>query len=1332
MIEPANPTPTLADVTGATAALAGYDYQLDVSILAALRIIFVTKSASRITLEPANADDIEVALEDDDPGYIETQARLGVATRLIMQVKLRGGDPWSLAAFERLLKHGKRRTPAKDHLVDPDVRYLLVTNADVSGAARNLLVEDFEERPGQDDFPASLREILPDEPDGRVAIYATLTPRLLEYEIEHILTAILRVPKDRQGPCLVALREEAKARMRGTRPGVWAYNDLLGTIRGHGGFLASVAELDAFVEPTNFPDMILQLERKSAVVIAGSSGTGKTLAARALCDQGRKRNGALDVVVVNPNNDPSSIRQIVQTGPKLFYIEDPWGQNSLRIGSETWTEQLPRMLRDAHPDNQFVVTSRSDMLRGAQAVDGLAPWSIELEADRYLNGRFAQIYDKRMDLLPPDLQSKALSFRPNVLGSLEKPLELDLFFANILSGREENENDSEWLHRLIGLAHRDAVESVVDRYLTHADKTGHSAVIWGVLAARGSIDRTQLVALLRSLRFVTPDLANGLDKFIDIMIAARHLRQPTTSVAFAHPSVRAGFEKHLKHDWFRYEPAFAAVLGALTTLSQPHADWGMETAARLIDEGRRLGAGAEGGAFSFDVPDAAQSRIDSWLEAALVDPDADTDFSKLLQLASDVGSEKSNPSELARWLLTSVQRGAAYFIDGWEAPNFPDDWYDRISLDPSSFPIAERFVRDQLPHENGSYGTGFPVALDRIAPGLHGAYLHAARQLVGMGHGSNIEAVVTGALRDLPAFKTVFEEALDDLTCDDAERAENAERWRVIDDGECDYAYGEYYTSDPHDEGYASGAIAEFYIEAVRGAGDWKELERNNRAATFGHYWARAIRDTDDADPPSPEELAAMFAAAQAGGHEDGAWDALRNHWHPDFREMLKRAISAGIMDRSDSRAAMACAISVDQTLLAESFDSSPTPVSRIAFLCDLIGARNRYSRNQKAGLPHLIEALDLPYREIGWRLLRGASRVAPLGPQAVEILRQAAITAPPRILTEIVPLLMEAGNTPAEPIRRWLKETADKDLAEAAATAAVVVEDTEAIMLALQHPRANARVVALEFLVARTNPPFPANILALSTDAGYRVRRALVLALTAKPHLAHFSVLLRMTGDTWSDADPSHNEADSYPIARAAVAALAAYAPLSDQLGDQLIKLATTTSDRALSQKCVQVAACYGSLAIRMKIRAMVGDRERGCLRLDALDALVFADTMEPEVLKPFTAERIMRLGPAPAASATVLACVHAPLEVAIALCERMAHSNSDRSLAVLGAYFLHDRDPGAAHMILELLAEGHPARQLFADEDELLPASVLDGLGDIKRQRWVQKWLSKRIAKA
>jgi len=477
--------------------------------------------------------------------------------------------------------------------------------------------------------------------------------------------------------------------------------------------------------------------------------------------------------------------------------------------------------------------------------------------------------------------------------------------------------------------------------------------------------------------------------------------------------------------------------------------------------------------------------------------------------------------------------------------------------------------------------------------------------------------------------------------------------------------------------------------------------------------------------------LRAMLAAAQADGHEDEAWDALYKHWHPDFRDKLKQALCNGIPAQNGRCAAMACAISVDRTLLAEAFDGLPTSASRIAFLCDLISAHSYYSPIRKAGWRRAIKALDPFFRKIGRALFYGTSSAAPLSSQVVEILQQAAETAPPRILSKILPILIEAGEAPADPIRRWLKETTDKDLAEAAASAAVAIEDEEAIAMALQHPRANARAVALEFLAGRTNAPFPADILALSIDPGRRVRQALVRALMAKPHLKHLHVLLRLTNDTWSDADPSHNEPDSFPIARAGVKALATYAPLPDQISDQLIKVATSTPDRELSQECLGVAACHGSPAIRKNIHAMVNDRDQGRLRLDALNALVFAETIEPELLAPFAAERIMNLSAALATSAVVLVCHHASLETAIALCERMAHSNADRSLAVLGAYVLHDRDPRAAQEILDLLAEGHPARRLFTVEEKLMPASVLDGLGDIKRKRWVHRWLSDRIAK-
>jgi hypothetical protein len=93
------------------------------------------------------------------------------ANKLVVQVKFRGGEPWSIEDFDGLLKHGERRTPAKHHLDDMGAHFLLVTNADAKGAARNLLVSDFEEQSDPSEFPRSLKKTLPNNPEGRVAIW---------------------------------------------------------------------------------------------------------------------------------------------------------------------------------------------------------------------------------------------------------------------------------------------------------------------------------------------------------------------------------------------------------------------------------------------------------------------------------------------------------------------------------------------------------------------------------------------------------------------------------------------------------------------------------------------------------------------------------------------------------------------------------------------------------------------------------------------------------------------------------------------------------------------------------------------------------------------------------------------------------------------------------------------------------------------------------------------------------------------------------------------------------------------------------------------------------
>lgn len=74
----------------------------------------------------------------------------------------------------------------------------------------------------------------------------------------------------------------------------------------------------------------------------------------------------------------------------------------------------------------------------------------------------------------------------------------------------------------------------------------------------------------------------------------------------------------------------------------------------------------------FEIDGVSQSLIDGWLDERLLDPRSK--FAPLLELASEVGSDASIPSRVARWLLKGRQRGASGFIHMEKA--------DRVGLEP--------------------------------------------------------------------------------------------------------------------------------------------------------------------------------------------------------------------------------------------------------------------------------------------------------------------------------------------------------------------------------------------------------------------------------------------------------------------------------------------------------------------------------------------------------------------------------------------------------------------------------------------------------------------------
>lgn len=250
-------------------ALAGYDYQVDVSVWLALELVLVSGMTDEMTLEPATQEDLEADLADNVNGRIVNRVPLDGYT-LIVQAKRKGGDAWTPATLKTLLKHGSdTRAPAAKRLKDEKNRYLLVTSAGLNGDARNLKVRKAGNWPGGQSVPEAIVKALDFDVAGRLAVIANEDEERLEGDIDRLLTQGCRVPRTRLEDCKKALRDEARTRIKGAGYGRWTLADLEAVIRHHDGYLASSPELEHFVHPTNWSDFRAAMTTKSAAIIVG-------------------------------------------------------------------------------------------------------------------------------------------------------------------------------------------------------------------------------------------------------------------------------------------------------------------------------------------------------------------------------------------------------------------------------------------------------------------------------------------------------------------------------------------------------------------------------------------------------------------------------------------------------------------------------------------------------------------------------------------------------------------------------------------------------------------------------------------------------------------------------------------------------------------------------------------------------------------------------------------------------------------------------------------------------------------------------------------------------
>lgn len=1155
-------------------SLAGYDYQVDVSVWLALDLLLANKIAQSIELEPASEEDIEAELIESEPGRLATKVSAD-GYKLVVQAKLRGGDAWTVAGINALLKHGGARRPsAAQRLVDPDVRYLLITSAALNGKTRGLRVGRAGSWPKPSGMPATTVSSLPADAGGRVGIIANLDEDKLVGEIKRLLIERFGVPYSRWIECLHKLREEARIRVRRVGGGRWQRDEVAHIIREYDGYLATSPQLENYVYPKNWAALREAMgSPRFAAVIIGQSGTGKTLATRKLYEELRAENPGMSSRPIRQG--PQQLRDDSTDPPVLYDIEDPWGRFDFEPASRPWNDQLARFLASATHDRRIVVTTRRDVGVSAGVLSSIEPWLVPLEVEHYGPNERSKLYRSRIDTLPRDVQMLASNAEKQVLDELASPLEIEKFFdAMRTSGRPKPNNSNGFIKAAMNRAHEESIELTVVEQIRERNDVAAAAVIWGLLKASEKLS-------IRTVRSLEVDLAERSDRFdrgvqplIDFFAAARNLRVGEGDATYYHPRVEAGIQAALKRDPVPAAVALRTLVDVLTDPDGPRAAWGSGIAARVLEAAGRVDK------LAVSAKPAAQKAIDTWIDQQFSDPA--TRIPEHFPIAAAVGSEESVGAEFARYINHRPDRTFANLMH-WSSPGHGQDWYDKMARAPQMPTIATRFVREMLPNDRARYGSALVADLERFAPDLTPVYLEATAGIVRNGFDPVVDTLAEGALRDLDGFETIVDSAVAELapTPSDPEK-DRKERLAYINS-----VYSEEYMEHlaDQDDGHTAQQLLRAYVDKVREVKGWQHLAQHPHAKALQADWMRSLAaDAREGIPPSSEELDGAWSIVRDGENEYAIWHALRYHWDENYHDRLIERIRKGLDDGDVRTAALSCLIAHHREQLPQILDcliAAGEQERAVELAIDLGHILARHSKSwdfheldDDATSPEEDEAnaartlLPADYAAIAYAargLRSNAAEIIPLPPPAAALLAATPGTRPDVRRLRIKQHAVLGANV-APDIETTLAEAKvtweDTHPCAEAITAAIALGLKTIVEDALDHMFADVVAPALKAVGDPLDAPLPAGLLELAKAEGSPVRKALVALLGAKPHPDHIPALMSLAHDQWSASYRRYEEEDHFPIAHEAIEALAALPSLPDDDLERLDTLAIETTD--------------------------------------------------------------------------------------------------------------------------------------------------------------------------
>ena len=1298
----------------------GWHYQCDVSVFAALDLLVVNRVAKVLQLEPATQEDLEAELQS--PRVLSSTVVDG--ERLVVQAKLRRTGQWTPASLRGLVEHGKKRPSALKLLEDTRVRYVLFTSADVSGTLSALQVDALLERPGDDDLPA---EVFPTThvkaAAGRFAVLAQYNEMRVVEKIDAYLLSPLGIPRERHEACREELRKVA---MAGMRTGyAWPRADVEAIIKGHGGLIPSERDRK-FVPPTNWGDIVAQMDKRNAVVITGPSGTGKTTVAKALYQH--YRNVVPGISYVEPGGT-SELKARPDSGPTFFYVEDPWGKYEIGTNTAAWTAELQERLLKASAQQKIVVTSRTDILAatvGGQS-DFLKQWEVRLEAKHYGDKELGRMFEELVRLLGSSiLQMAAIRAKERVLQTLRTPFEIDRFVTLLQAGAiPADENEDQFVSRILHETQTRAIENEVELVVKARHYEKAAVVLWGLMAARRGVRRQDLSTIRRAIIKLDPAFGLGLESLVNELVAGGSLRQPNSDVTYTHPRVEQGLMRVVRANPEVTEVTLEHLMTALVRMGNIENGQAVETAVRLhayIKDSKEP---------LYEVPHEVQLAIDTWLEDAL-SKDHD-DYVGLLRLACITGSSGCIPAEVARW-FRPVATGKHFFVRGWKLSTRSDDWYDKVRNHPLTQGVCERFIRLVLTVETRHYPRRMAEWVDEIASGLDAAWVDAAKTIVHQGESSAAIAVGFGAMRGIENRELLLQLALAELRkeVEAQETYSDPDHWPFIDghfndDWEPYDGYTDYY--------YAARELVSAFAETTRIDSGWQAIAEHKDVRAFAGEWFDAMEAAAGADA-SDDELRRLLELGTGEYLEQRIWRFLAKRWRPSFEIVLRARLRAGHESADLREVAARCALEHVPDLLTEVakelFDGGQT-VRLLELAHDAKTQTKRFgdTDGQNVAYDAFEQRLPAPFGEL-------AAALAHLDDIQEVQLTDATLDVLMPLLGKhqgpLRPLLIWLAATNGRATEAVLEEALGESLraeeADMAVRAAAAAGRWRLVRSALTHPRAKARQRALELIGAASNQEIIDDITTLTHDPSAFVRRSLLNLLAKQPE-RYAAALVTLCEDTWSFHSVPEGEEQNFPLARVAAQALGTLTAVPSELTGAIVEAALETDDLTVTEVLLDFLVERGDENALREVINLIFAFKPTWASVQAASAIARAKRNVPaDALKRADPKWLGKSNYYLAAQTVEAVGSTAHSTQILAMAKALAVSEGRRVFLIPLATGAERQSADLSNEVLRKLPPDHPAIQVLDQSKHPLCHDALDQLGNARTVEAVHWLLGNRIA--